>query len=269
MKPRRSNLTAELAKRRKARPYASIVGRKQRGDNEQWQRAWDCIDRHVPRAWIDDLIDRSARRLESDLKGGRASYGWSGGKDSLALAVVAEAAGVTDCVLVASRLEFPAFLSWATTWMPDGLHVVDRADIDIDWLNAHPRQLFPNESRHAAVWYEVVQRRGWRQHYDALKLDALVVGRRSADGNQGGRESVDGDGRRYLAPITDWTHEDVLAACKLYGPPLPPFYDWPRGWVVGSGPWPARHWSATKADGWAEVQAIDPDLFSWVRPCVA
>ena len=37
-----------------------------------------------------------------------------------------------------------------------------------------------------------------------------------------------------FSPIRHWTHEDVLAVAHYYDAPLPPFYDWPNGFIVGT-----------------------------------
>lgn len=243
------------------RPYQPSIARKQAGDHTGFQRAWENIEALVPRWWVDDLIECSARlasAITGDLE--RVAYGWSGGKDSIALGLVMDAAGISDCVCVITRLEYPSFLAWATEWMPDGLTVVDRQEICLPWLATRPDMLFPVDARTANQWFNLVQRTGQREYYSECNLDGLIVGRRKADGNHPKQRFTDKDGRVWVSPILDWTHEDVLAACYYYGPPMPPMYGWPRGWQVGSGPWPARQWTDNQAHGWREVWEIDPSI---------
>lgn len=64
------------------------------------------------------------------------------------------------------------------------------------------------------------------------------------------------------SPLSDWSHEEVLACLFYEGwtlEKLPPFYRWPRGFRCGTHAWPARQWCASVADGWREVYAIEPD----------
>ena len=240
------------------RPYTPTLGRKQDGDSEAFAQAWKRIRFTVPRWWVDMLIERAAAKVHHwhRIYGGRMAYGWSGGKDSIALRAVMDAAGVRECALVITRLEYPAFLQWCTEWMPDGLTVVDRERLDLAWLLKHPDYLFPQDSR----WFEPNQRAGLREYIDTYAVRVLAVGRRRADGNNAGECRVDRRGRAWVAPLWAWTHEDVLATCAYYGPPLPPQYGWPRGWAVGTGPWPARQWVRSREQGWAEVRAIDPEI---------
>ena len=237
------------------RPYRPALGRKQRGDHRAFALAWATIRQLVPQAWIDRLVEEAAGRVRQWARDhGEPVYGWSGGKDSIALDVVMQAAGYGECCLVLTRLEYPAFLSWATEWMPDGLTVVDRAHMDLEWLAAHPAYLFPSDSR----WFEPVQRRGIRDYLDETGAECFAIGRRARDGNQVGEIGFDKKRRAWVSPLWDWTHEEVMAASAFYGPPLPPIYGWPRGWSVGTGPWPARQWTRSPEHGWQEVRQIDP-----------
>ena len=104
-----------------------------------------------------------------------------------------------------------------------------------------------------------MQRTGERMFYDREGLQGVLLGRRKADGNPPRTFYTDGYGRRWISPIMDWTHEDVLAVCNYYGPPMPPIYRWPRGWKVGTGPWAKRR-VANHEQGWREVMAIEPAI---------
>jgi len=241
-----------------------VIGRKQRSRHEDWleSRAWFYGNPDTLTAR--GLVAKAAHRLQKqlgDLNVTRPVYGWSGGKDSQALRIVAEAAGVTDCVLVLSELEYPAFLAWATDHMPWGLHVETRP-LDMAWLRDHQDMLFPPDSRTAAKWFRQVQHDGQRHFCAQHNVDGLVLGRRLIDGNQCGADGVYLDRDRFwrISPLYDWTHEDLLCVLGANQAPLPPCYDWPRGWQVGTGPWPARQWTTSLAHGWAEVLTIDPDI---------
>ena len=249
------------------RPYKVTLPKKQNSNNSLFVNAWKTINLTVPRSYADYLVEKAAAEVRRQQKRyAPIAYGWSGGKDSMALKVVMDAAGVDECMLAISRLEYPEFLSWCTNWMPNGLTVIDRKEVNLEWLIRNPNMLFPKNADIAGKWFQLIQRMGQKQYYSDAGLGALVVGRRIADGNYPRTEFKDRTGRVWISPILHWTHEDVMAVCKYYGDPLPPTYSWPRGWSVGTGAWAARQWCRTIADGWREVKSIDPDLYKLVRP---
>lgn len=221
--------------------------------------------RSITRPSIDAKIDRAVGEIRAFCAGKNVAYAWSGGKDSLALGHIAELAGVTECILGICDLEYPAFLSWVTAHMPDGLSVVN-VGLDMDWLAANQGMLFPRNAGTAAHWFSRVQHRAQRRYYNANNLDALLVGRRRSDGNFVGRNGENwysADGVVRYSPLADWSHADVFALIDHYRLPMPPFYDWPRGFRCGTHPWPARQWCPSITDGWREVYAIDPSIVQY------
>lgn len=216
--------------------------------------------RDISRRAIDAKIERAADQVRQFCRGRNAAFAWSGGKDSVALALVADVAGVPDCVLGICDLEYPAFLAWVTAHMPARLEVINTG-LDLDWLAAHPTMLFPENASIAAQWFSRVQHAAQRRFYRQNRLDVLLLGRRRSDGNFVGRDGenwYECDGMVRYSPLADWTHADVFAAIDHYGLPLPPFYDWPRGYRCGTHPWAARQWCKSTRHGWHEVHSIDP-----------
>ena len=255
-----------------------VLPRKQRSDHAVWLAAFaeiasqpDVGDR--ARRLVDEAVADIRRRLST--AGRRPAFGWSGGKDSLALEVVAEAAGIHECVLVISDLEYPAFLGWATDNMPAGLTVVVRP-WDLEWLVSHPKMLFPADAETAGKWFAGIQHWGQRRFCETHDFDVLLMGRRRSDGNYCGKRGADmyrdRDGFVRWSPLADWSHEDVLTVLAGYDRTLPPCYTWPRGFRVGTGPWPARQWTGTVEQGWAEVAEIDRSIVetaAWRIPSAA
>lgn len=236
---------------------------KQRSTHEDWIRAMERVTLD-DRARIRRKVQETAERIAPYAS--EATFGWSGGKDSQVLRLVAEAAGVTESYLAISDLEYPAFLAWATQNMPDGLTVF-RREWDLDWLAAHPDMLFP-DAKGAGQWFSGVQGWGRRRAIRNDRPRHVLLGRRRADGNQCGSKigpaglglSYEQDGSVVWSPLADWTHEDVLAALVTFRLPLPPCYRWPRGFRVGTGSWPARQWVDDQLHGWTEVHTIDPSV---------
>ena len=243
-------------------PIGNPIGKKQTTGQAEWMDALGRIDEVFPRPALDRLVDETVERVRHETRGKRVAFGWSGGKDSLVLEGICRAAGIDECVLVITELEYPEFLRWATDNMPPGLYVYN-SGLDLDWLERHPEMLFPANSTIASRWFKQNQHKGQRDMFRRWGLDMIALGRRKADGNYIG--SPDGiytnrEGITRYSPIRDWSHEAVLAYIKANRISLPPNYFWPRGFRVGTGPWPARQWTKGVDHGFAEVWTIDPDI---------
>lgn len=241
---------------------SAIMSRKQTSTHEDWIRALDTVTDRIPYDVYAEKRDRSAMALRDICDGKRVAYAWSGGKDSLALQIVAEMAGVRECVLVITDLEYPAFLQWVTSQMPALLHVESTGQ-DMAWLGNHPDMLFPQDAATAGRWFKQVQHTGQERYYRRYRLDGMLLGRRRMDGNfvgRNGQTQYTSRGVTRISPIADWTHDDVLACIVHEGLSIPPNYTWPRGFRVGTGPWPARQWCHGARHGFSEVAQIDRSL---------
>uniref|UniRef100_UPI001CC47EA1 hypothetical protein n=1 Tax=Burkholderia diffusa TaxID=488732 RepID=UPI001CC47EA1 len=100
----------------------------------------------------------------------------------------------------------------------------------------------------------------------ARDIDVLLLGRRVDDGNFIGRDGHCAYVKHsvtYLSPLADWSHEEIFALIDRHRLPLPPFYDWPRGFRTGTHCWPARQWCENEAHGWREIDSIDPEIVTW------
>ncbi len=228
------------------------------------QTAWHAARARSRASWPDDrldqLIDYTVEQIKLNTRGKRAGYGWSGGKDSLALDYVCRLAGITDCVLAISELEYPAFLQWVTDNMPDGLTVLN-CGLDLDWLAKHPDMLFP-KGPYGPRWFSLINHKGQERYYRSQNLDVILLGRRRVDGNYCGPKGdvnlyTNGRGITRYSPISEWPHEAVFSLIDRENIPMPPCYDWPRGFQVGTGSWPARQWTVDQDHGWSEVWSID------------
>lgn len=238
------------------------LGRKQRVSSQvEWWTAWHAIDEQSPE--VARVFDDAVARVASRARRERVAFAWSGGKDSLALELVCRAAGVEQCVLSISRLEYPEFLAWVTEHMPSEL-TVHQTGIDHDWLRRHPRQLFPRTAADASVWFRVVNHAGQRRYAVEHGIETLCLGRRRADGNYTGPRGVDEYRDRHgftrWSPIADWSHEQVMAVLKRGNVELPPYVRWPRGFQVGTGSWPARQFAGSREQAWDETWQIDPQV---------
>lgn len=231
------------------------------------QAAWKTAMANAAQTWpddrLDELVETTAAAIRFTVGRQRAAIAWSGGKDSLVLAHVAQLAGITQSVLaITEGLEFPAFLAWVTDHMPDDLTVISTGQT-LPWLAEHPKMLFP-QGEYGPRWFQIVNHRGQDRFFRDEHLDLLLTGRRRADGNYTGPAGTDlyrnAKGTVRYSPLASWSHEAVFALINRENIALPPCYDWPRGFQVGTGAWPARQWTRNVDHGFEEVWAIDPDV---------
>lgn len=237
-----------------------VLGKKQNIDNQQWIDAMNSIEDLVTKKELDAKIKATVNEIKDKVKGKKAAYAWSAGKDSIVLGKICEKAGIRDCVLVRSNLEYSAFTDWIEQNKPERLTVINTGQ-DMKWLSEHPQMLFPKDSKTAAQWFHIVQHRGQAKYYKDKGLDMLLLGRRRADGNYVGKGDniyTNGDGITRYSPLADWTHEEILAYIHYYGCALPPIYGWKNGYLCGTHSWPARQW--TNGNGWQEVFEIEPQI---------
>lgn len=239
-----------------------MLGKKQRITNEDWLNAVRNIEDAVSREQLECRARETVEQIKNMTDGKKAAYAWSGGKDSIVLGKLCEQAGVTECVLVASEMEYPAFLEWVEGNKPSGLEIV-RTGQNLEWLSKHPEMLFPQDSATAAKWFHIVQHRGQAKYYKEHGLDMLLLGRRRADGNYVGAGSniyTNKQGVTRYSPLADWTHEEILAYIHFNRLLAPPLYSWPNGYLCGTHPWPARQWTGSIENGWKEVYEIDSTI---------
>lgn len=240
-----------------------MIGSKQRGDQSQWEEAWAQLCLAPNHALAEAMVARAAREVRATVRSKRAAFGWSGGKDSLALAIVAEAAGIDHSMIGLSAMEWPAFTSWLDDHSPAHLERVTVESIDYAWLRDHPAMLFPSTSADAGKWFAAVQHKAQRRYCADHDVEVFLLGRRRADGNFVGRGTntyTDKGGFTRYSPLASWSHAELLNVLAAYAVPLPDLYFWPRGFIVGTGPWPSRRSTGSAETDWDECWRIDPQV---------
>lgn len=241
------------------RKMVNILGRKQRIKNLDWLDAFGKIEQLVTKKELDTKINKTVSEICKRVNNKKAAFAWSGGKDSLVLHKVCEMADIRFCVLVVCNLEYPAFLQWVEAYKPLGLSVINTGQ-DMQWLAEHQNMLFPQDSKTASKWFQIVQHRGQEKYYKENNLDIILLGRRKVDGNYVGKDEniyTNNRGITRYSPLADWSHEEILAFIHYYDIVLPPFYQWENGYCCGTHPWPARQWTNSIQNGWEEIYNID------------
>lgn len=239
-----------------------VLGKKQRIQNSDWIDTFGKIEQLVTKKELDQLIEKTVKEIKKKTKGKKTAYAWSGGKDSLVLGEICQRAGITPCVIVICNLEYQAFIKWVEAHKPPELSIINTGQ-DMKWLVAHPQMLFPQDSKFAERWFQIVQHRGQAKYYKEHELDLILLGRRRIDGNYVGKGDniyTNGQGVTRYSPMSDWTHEQVLAYIHYYNLEMPPIYDWKNGYLCGTHPWPARQCTGSLENTWSEIHEIDPSI---------
>lgn len=241
---------------------SDILGRKQRIKNSDWIEAFEKIEQLVSKRELDHLVSTTVKEIKKKIKGKKAAYAWSGGKDSLVLGEICRMADIASCVLVICNLEYKAFIEWVEGHKPPELSIINTGQ-DMEWLACHPHMLFTQSSKYAAQWFHIVQHRGQTKYYKEKQLDIMLLGRRRADGNYVGKQDnvyTNKQGVTRYSPLADWTHDQILAFIHYYNLDMPPIYNWKNGYRCGTHPWPARQWTGSVENAWAEVYEIDSSI---------
>jgi hypothetical protein len=235
-------------------------------ENDTVTRVWETIAERVTVDEAEAAVDAAVAEVRQVCAGqlDQVVYGWSGGKDSLALQVVMGRAGVSRAVLgTIPHLEFRAYLDWVEDHRPDGLTVYSNTALNLPWLGQpeNIRYLFPRTSRDGYFWTLAGTRRAQIQYQQEHRPVLQIYGRRTMDGNVIGRDDYGISRTRQLTtycPLRAWSHELTLAVVHYAGLELPPVYSWPHGWTAGTGSWPGRR-VGTVEESWAETWEIEAD----------
>lgn len=241
---------------------SETLGRKQRISNSEWHKAVSNIETLISKKEIDALAEKTAEEIRGMTSGKNVAYAWSGGKDSLVLEKICDLVDIKPCVLVVCNLEYKAFTDWVSKHKPRNLEVYNTGQ-DVEWLSKNQQMLFPQTSIVAAKWFHIVQHRGQAKFYKENKLDIMILGRRRADGNYVGKNGniyTTCTGVTRYSPLSNWSHEQVLAFIHYNKIDIPPLYNWKNGYLCGTHPWAARQWTGSIENGWQEVFDIDKTI---------
>jgi hypothetical protein len=235
--------------------------------NDQVAQVFADIEQYVTVDETQQAIDEAVAEIRAvvGLNRDRVVYGWSGGKDSVALQVLMEAAGIQRAVLgLVPAFEFTDYTDWVEHHRPEGLTAYGNPAYDLPWLarDDNHRFLFPKTAKLGYFWTLAGTRWAQLKYQEQYRPILQIYGRRRADGNQIGQEqygiSTARNGITSYSPMRAWPHELVLAVVHYYRRPLPPVYWWPHGWTAGTGAWAGRRVSKSDDVSWADVWTIEP-----------
>jgi len=241
------------------------LGRKQNETNDHFLKVWHSIGEYVSQEEAERAVDDAVEEVLRVTHGKRVGYGWSGGKDSIALQVVMEKAGIRKCYMAfVSALSFRNYLPWCLEHGPASLEVRDYDRVNVGWLAKHPQYIF-NQQDHS-IWSRFCQVRGHDSFCLDNRLDMVILGRRRQDGNyigpKGSKTATKNNRVSLYSPLADWSHEMVLAVIHYFkGRQLPDLYTYPEAFVEGTPIWPDYYKSGEDmATSYRRIWEIDRTL---------
>lgn len=228
-----------------------MLGRKTSNKHEDWLKAWDDAKKAMDVERSEKLIKTALSRLPDNLD--NCVYGWSGGKDTLALEIIINRAGECRCChgTIGKQWEYPSFNKYVKKHMPDNCVVYDFAITD-EWLMKHPKLIFPETHKEVVRWYEICNQAAFYGYGKDTNAEHILLGHRVIDGNQCVSKKA---GKIY--PIFDFSHEDLFCILACNNVELPEFYFYPNGFYQGTHAWIMRV-GGTKA--MEDVWKIDKSL---------
>lgn len=225
-----------------------ILKRKQQGVDADFAKVWADPFAYYSEAEVDTLaaatLEEMAKVISPYVSRGPVVYGWSGGKDSVALEILLSQLGEFVPVLgTIPALEWPRYMSFVTgPDAPPGLvHYANHA-VTLATLAAPPgrRRLFPDDAQGGYWWTLNGTRRAQALACKQLAPSLFVMGRRTADGNVCPKDGLSRSGElpvHVYQPIRSWPHEAILALIRRHGRRLPETYAYPNAWTAGTGTW--------------------------------
>lgn len=215
-----------------------MLKNKKHNSQKDWLLAWEqakaLAQTEQGKERAERLISTALSRIPTE---GKCVYGWSGGKDALALQCICERAGIKECVLgtIGFQWEYPSFVEFVKKNAPAHLTIKDFG-VTADYLNEHEEMLFPENSRDAYKWFIKCNQSAYYGFAEEREADHIILGHRKLDGNRVDEGRI----KKKVFPMWDFTHEDNFLLLAYSGKSLPMQYYYPRGFHCGTGAWVMR-----------------------------
>lgn len=239
-----------------------MLGRKQNmkpTDQDIWWNVVRNINKYVSRDDVEVATEIARKRIASIAKGRRVAYSWSGGKDSLVLADICKSVGIMKCQCILTNVEYPAWEAFLKLNAPPGCEMV-QTGIGLQYLRDNEDMIFPRGKKRQK-WHKIVQQNNFIDYLKRGKLDVVILGHRTIDGNVCGKDGIRKrpDGGILYSPLFDWSHELIFAYLFYHGIELPFIYRWKNGFRQGTQFWPSRN-VPNVMQGYREVYEIDASI---------
>ena len=206
------------------------------------------------------LIDNSLRIIEKALMRGKAIVAYSGGKDAIAVSLLAQKLGVNDGVCELSFAFTQQEIDIRKQAAALGFNIHYKKKLDLPWLAKHPQFVFSNDSKNVNAFCQLRQRNSAEQYAAQNGYKCVITGRK----NQGNSipEAIHErrNGTIGVHPIREWTDGDIWAYLRDNGIPMPWIYSTPFGRSEGNSGWPLLREYPDRKRNYAVVYGIEPGI---------
>lgn len=161
-------------------------------------------------------------------------FGWSGGKDSVAVRYIIEPFKIKHVSTGAANFEF---VEWREFVESVDTTVFNHPSL-VNPKRMKRSMLFPTTPADMYSWFKMTNQYSWH----ASGVDRVIVGKRTQDGNCCGKAGLftDRTGILQLSPIVNWKHEHVAALIHHKKLAMSPMYQWPDGFETTDKRWITR-----------------------------
>lgn len=236
----------------------NVLKKKHSNSQKEWLEVWNNYQDYRTKDEVESLIQKTVSEIKSICKNKRPAYAWSGGKDSIALQIVCEDAGIRKGFCCYNDLYFSRSIEFFKNNHPDGIELFNSGE-DIAWLSKHPDMLFPKVVH---KWSERTHLRYQPIYCKKENIDILMMGKRRQDMNFVSNNIVNKskDGVNIYCPIRNWTHEDVICAIRYRNKQLSPVYFTEDGFHYGDTKFAIMNpqKGETLKDAWIRIYKIEP-----------
>lgn len=218
---------------------------------------------------LEELVAESVEVIERALSlAKKPLIAFSGGKDSIAVALLCRALGVRDAVADVSFYFKSQKADIDRLGRELDLNMVVKEPYTNAFFREHPEMMFP-DAKNANLCFEMTHRSTIREHTIAGGFDLVFFGRRTEENYVGDMVIRLKSGAWQCYPIKWWSTVDTMNFARWQGITLPSCYGGAMGEDKRFNDWPFLD-RAAYPDPLRAIWKVDPDtireLAEWHEP---
>lgn len=196
--------------------------------------------------------------LQKGKEQGRCVIAYSGGKDGLAAALLAQDAGITVGVCELSFTFFLQEQDIRQTARRLGFSIIWRKNLTLSWLAQRPQYVFNHDRKKTNELMQFRQRDSVERFAKLNNLPVVITGRKSKGNTVASALHKRSNGTWGCHPLRSWDEGDVWTFLKQRGVATPWVYSTPIGISQGNTGWPFCREAPTVQGNWRVVHSIEP-----------
>ncbi|MDR0472313.1 MAG: phosphoadenosine phosphosulfate reductase family protein [Treponema sp.] len=206
------------------------------------------------------LIDGSLSILEKALMRGKGIVAYSGGKDAIVVALLAQKLGVIDGVCELSFCFTQQETDIKKQAISLGFNVQYRKKFDLRWLARHPQFVFNNDTKQINAFCQIRQRDSCEKYALQNGYKVVITGRKNQGNSIKDTIYERRNGTVGAHPLREWTDGDIWAYLRDKGIPRPWIYGTPFGLAEGNSFWPICRQYPDRDQNYTVIYGIEPNI---------